>query len=145
MEAERGCCLQRLVEEEMHMTLCVVDKPEWRDAARLQSKPAHHTLGRGERQLAGRGLSGGGEARFQPLFEVVDVEVVVAMEADEIVFVPFMVAQEDVLAMHRAVVAPPSFRLFDGLPFRVVVALEAYVVGAQIGEHRFFSCHVVDY
>ena len=74
-----------------------------------------------------------------------DVEVVVAMETDEVVLVALVVAHEDVLAMHRPVVPPPALCLFDGLAFRVIVAGEGNVVLLEVIEHYIlsFCCHTV--
>ena len=46
----------------------------------------------------------------------------VAVEADEVVLRTLVVAHEDILAMHTAIVLPPAFGLLDGLALGVVVA-----------------------
>ena len=51
------------------------------------------------------------------MFQVVDGEVVVAVEAYEIMAVAFVVAEEEVLAVNAAIVLPPSFRFLDGFAF----------------------------
>ena len=76
------------------------------------------------------------------MFQVVYGEVVVAVEAYEIVTVALVVAEEEVLAVHAAVVFPPLFRLLDGLSLGVVVVGERDVVFSEICEYGFFSCHV---
>ena len=76
------------------------------------------------------------------MFQVVYGEVVVAVEAYEIVAVALVVAEEEVLAVHAAVVFPPSSRLLDGLSLGVVVVGERDVVFSEICEYGFFSCHV---
>ena len=72
-----------------------------------------------------------------------DVEVVVAMERDEIMLVALMVAHEDVLAMHGAVIAPPALSLLYGLALGVIINSKRNVVAAQIRQHGFFSGHYV--
>ena len=79
------------------------------------------------------------ESLLEASFEVVDVEVVVAMEADEVVLIAFVVAHEDVLAVDRAVVFPPPLSLLDGFAFGVVVAGEGYVVLPEIVENFVLS------
>jgi len=69
---------------------------------------------------------------------------VVAMETDEIVLVAFVVPHEDVLAMNRTVILPPTFRFLYGLAFGMAVAREGYVPLPQVVEDSFlsFRCHV---
>ena len=62
------------------------------------------------------------------MFQVMYVEVVVAVEAHEIMPVALMVAEEQVLAVHAAVILPPHLSLLDGLSLGVVVASERNVV-----------------
>jgi hypothetical protein len=69
----------------------------------------------------------------------VDVEIVVAMEADEVVLIALVVAHEDVFAMHRPVVVPPPLCFLDGLSLGMLVASERYVVLAEKREHLFLS------
>ena len=73
------------------------------------------------------------------MFDVMNSEVVVAWEADEIVLVTFVVAHEDVLAMHAAVIVPPTFGFLDGLTFGVVVGGEGYVVLCEIAKHPLLA------
>ena len=116
------------IEEEMDVMFCIVDKAEGRDAARLEPKILHHTLGRSKGELAGRVLSLCQEGSLKTRLEVVDVVVVVAVEANEVVLIALVVAHEDILAVHRAIVLPPAFSLLDGLALGVFVAGEWYVV-----------------
>ena len=46
----------------------------------------------------------------------------VAVKADEVMLGTLVVAHEDILAMHTAIVLPPAFGLLDGLALGVVVA-----------------------
>jgi len=126
------CC----IEEEMDVVLCVVDEAEGRDAARLEPQILHHALGRGKGEFAARGLALGLQGGFEASLQVVDVEVMVAMEADEVVLVALVVAHEDVLAVHGAVVLPPAFGLLDGLALGVLVAGEWDMVCLQVAEDR---------
>lgn len=135
---------KRGVEEEVDVMLLVVNESEGRDATGFEPKIPHHALRRSEGKLAARRLALCLKCLLQPCFEVVNVEVVVAMEADEVVLVALMVAHEDVLAMDRAVVLPPAFRLLDGLAFGMAVAGEGYVVFLEVIKNYFlsFSYHV---
>ena len=67
------------------------------------------------------------------------VEVVIAIEAHEIMPVALMVAEEQVLAVHASVVLPPWLGLLDGLSLGMVVASERDVVLLQIVDHLFLS------
>jgi hypothetical protein len=71
------------------------------------------------------------------------VEVVVAMEANEIVLVAFMVAHKDVLAMHGTIIVPPAFSFLNGFAFRMFVAREGNVVLPEETQNLFlsFGCH----
>ena len=55
-----------------------------------------------------------------------------AVKADEVVLRPFVVAHEDVLAMHTAIVLPPALGLLDGLALGVVVALKRYLMLGEV-------------
>lgn len=46
----------------------------------------------------------------------------VTIEADKVVLVSLVIAQEDVLAMQRTIVSPPLFGLFDGFSLRMTIA-----------------------
>ena len=62
------------------------------------------------------------------MLQIVNGEIVVAVEAYEIMAVAFVVAEEEVLAVNAAIVLPPTVRVLDGLAFGVVVAGEWDVV-----------------
>ena len=64
------------------------------------------------------------------------VEVVIAIEAHEIMPVALMVAEEQVLAVHNAVVLPPLLDLLDGFALGVVIASDRNPMFLKIGEHR---------
>lgn len=94
MERERLGLLEVRIEEEDDVMLLVIDQSEGRDATWLKTKIFHHSLGRGEAELAGRVEAGGHEALLEAMFHVVDVHVMVAMEADEVVLIAFVIAKE---------------------------------------------------
>lgn len=73
------------------------------------------------------------------MFQVVDGEVVVAVEAYEIMAVALVVAEEEVLAVHAAIVFPPAFCLLYGFAFGMVVAAEWNVVFLKVVENLFLS------
>ena len=120
------------VKEEDDVMFRVVDQSEGTDAARLQTEVAHHPFRRGERQFARGVLPACHQCLFQPVLEVVDGEVVVAVKTDEVVLVAFVVAHKDVLAVNAAVVAPPAFGFLDGLAFGVVVAFVGDAVPVKV-------------
>ena len=78
------------------MALLIVDKSEWRHRAGLQAEITLHSLWRCETQLA----------LMQAVFEVVNSHIPIAIEADQVVSVALMVAEKEVLAVYRAVLAP---------------------------------------
>lgn len=123
------------------MLLGVVDESEWRYAAGLQTEIAHHAFGRGETEFTGTVVALCHQFGLEAMLEVVDIEVVVAMEANEVVLVALVVAEEDVFAMHGAVVFPPALGFFDGLALGVIVHFVCDLVLVQIMEHCFLSCH----
>ena len=128
METERLSIEEVLVEEQDHMVFGVVDKTEGTNASWLEAKVFEHTFGAGEGKFARGVLACGKERSFEALLQVVDSQVMVAVKADEVVLRTLVVAHEDVLAMHTAVVLPPTLGLLDGLALGVVVAGERYVV-----------------
>lgn len=103
METQRRAVQQIAVEKEVNVMLRVVDEPERRDGTGFQPQITHHALGRGERQFS----------LMQPRFEVVDRERAVAVEADQIVPVALVIAEKEVFAVFRPVVAPVAFGQFD--------------------------------
>ena len=50
------------------------------------------------------------------MLDIMNSEIVVARETDKVMLVSLMIAHEDILAMYRAIVTPPSFGFLDGLP-----------------------------
>ena len=135
------CVLQRLVEKQVDVVVCIVYKAERRYAARFQSQIFHHSFRRGKRQFAARRESSAHERLLETVLKVVYVKIVVTVEAYEVVAVAFVVAEEKILAVHAAVIFPPTPGLFYGLPFGVVVVSERYVVFTQIIQYCFFPCH----
>ena len=128
VKAERLGLEEVLVKEQDHMVFGVVDKTEGTNASWLEAKVFEHTFGAGEREFARGVLACGKERGFEALLQVVDSQVMVAVKADEVVLRTLVVAHEDVLAMHTAIVFPPTFCLLDGLAFGVVVAFKRYLM-----------------
>ena len=104
METDALGILQLFVEEEMHMVLGVVDESEGGHGTGLHAEVFHQARFRGEAQLA----------LMQLLFDVVDVHVLVAIEADQIMLVALVVAEEEVLAVLGIVPCPVLFGNLDG-------------------------------
>ena len=119
-----------VVKEKMHMMVGIVDKSERRHTAGFESQILHHALRRSKGKLAARRESARHKRGLEASLKVVDGKVVVAVEAYEIVLVAFVVAEKQVLAVHRTVVLPPFFRFFNGFSLGMVVAFERYVVVA---------------
>lgn len=71
-----------------------------------------------------------------------DSKVVVAVEAYEVVAVTLVVTQEDVLAMHRAIVLPPAAGLLYGLAFGMGVTGIFYSVLVKVCQHLVHSFFV---
>ena len=123
------------------MVVCIVDKTERADTAWFQTKVFEHTLGTSEGEFA-RGVLACGQKRcFEALLQVVDCQVMVAVKADEVVLRTLVVAHEDILAMHAAIVLPPTLGLLDGLALRVVIAGVRDVVLSEVCEYLFLSFH----
>lgn len=135
VEREQVCLSETAIQEKDDVLLRVVDEPERRDAARLQPQIAHHALGRGEAEFARRGLPCCLQLLFEAVLQVVDVQIVVAIEADEIMLIAFVVAQEDIFAMHTAVILPPSLGFFDGFAFGVSITRERDIAGSKPLKH----------
>jgi len=114
MEAQSGCVLEVLVDEEVDVVLGVVDEAEGGDAAGLQAEVFLHAGLRGEGELA----------LVQTLLEVVDVHLVHALEDDEVVLVALVVPEKQVLAVRRLELAPVGQRLLDGTQRRVKLDVE---------------------
>ena len=94
--------------------LCVVDKAEGGDAARLQAEVFLHACLRGEGELA----------LVKALLQVVDVHLVHALKDDEIMLVALVVTEKQVLAMGGLKLAPVGQRLLDGAQGRVKLDVE---------------------
>ena len=135
MERERRGIFQTAVEKENDVVVGVVNKPERADRTRFQAQITHHPFGRSKRQFAGGFLALGDENLLQPMLYIMDRQVFVARETDEVMPVALVIAHEDVLAMHRPVVMPPTLRLLDGLAFGVVIGREGDVMVLQIPQH----------
>lgn len=73
------------------------------------------------------------------MFQVVDGEVVVAVEAYEIMAVALVVAEEEVLAVDAAVVLPLALRFLDCFAFGMIIAREWDVVFFKVVENLFLS------
>lgn len=132
VKAERIGLEEVLIEEQDHMVVCVVDKTEGANASWLEAKVFEHAFGAGEGKFARGVLACGKERGFEALLQIVDCQVMVAVKADEVVLRTLVVAHEDVLAMHTAVVLPPTLGLLDGLAFGVVVAGERYLMLGEV-------------
>ena len=117
-----------IIKEKMHMMVGIVDKSERRHTARFEPQILHHALRRSKREFAARRQSARHKRGLKPRLKVVDSEVMVAVETHEIVFVAFVIAEKQILAVYRTVVLPPSFRFFYGFSFGMVVDFERYVV-----------------
>ena len=132
VETERLSIEQVLVEEQDHMVVRIVDKTERADAAWFESEVLEHAFGAGKGEFARGVLASSQERSFEALLQVVDCQVMLAVEAYEVVLRTLVVAHEDVLAMHAAIVLPPAFGLLDGLAFGVVVAGERYLMLSEV-------------
>ena len=64
------------------------------------------------------------------------IEVVVAVEAHEIMPVALVITEEEVLAVYASVVLPPLLCLLYGLPLGMVIACEGNRMFIKIGKHR---------
>ena len=103
------------------MILLIVDKSEGRHRARLQAEITLHSLWRCETQLA----------LMQAVFEVVYCHIAVTIEAYQVVSVALVVAEKEVFAVHRAVLAPILLGNLNGRRFRVKIDLVFYPVRLQ--------------
>ena len=114
------------------MVVLVVDKTERADAAWFESEVFEHTFGASKREFARGVLACGQKRSFEALLQVVDSQVMVAVKADEVVLRTLVAAHEDILAMHAAIVLPPTLGLLDGLALRVVIAGVRDVVLSEV-------------
>ena len=62
-------------------------------------------------------------------------QIVITGEANKVMLVALMIAHEDILAMDRSIVMPPSFGFFDCFSFRMVIDGEGDVVLFQVSQH----------
>ena len=104
VEAQTFGVLQLFVQEEVHVVFRVVDESERRYRTGFHAEVFHQSLLRGEAQFA----------LVQLFLDVVDVHVLVAVEADQIVLVALVVAEEKVLAVFRVVSGPILLGNLDG-------------------------------
>ena len=139
VEAQGRSVFQSAVEKENDVVLGVVDESERTDAAGFETKIAHHPLRRGKGQFAGCLHALRDENILEPVLNVMNRQIVVAMEADEVVLVALVVAHEYVLAMHAPVVVPPALGFLYRLAFRVIVGREGDVMFAQIAQHALLT------
>ena len=95
------------------MVLRVVDESERGHGARSHAQIFHQSRFRGEAQLA----------LMQLFLDVVDVHVLVAVEADQIVLVALVVAEEEVLAVLGVMPCPVLLGNLDGRGGRVLQIL----------------------
>ena len=135
VEREQVCLAETAIQEKDDMVLRVVDEPERRDAARFQPQIAHHALRRGETEFARSGFPCCLQLLFEAMLQVVDVQIVVAIEADEVMLITLVVAQKDVFAMHTTVILPPLLGFFDGFPFGMCIAREWDIMGKKPLKH----------
>ena len=103
------------------MVFFVVDKSEGRHRARLQAEVTLHTLWRGETQLA----------LMQAVLHIVNSHILVAVEAYQVVAVALMVAEKEVFAVHRAIVAPILLCDLDSRRLRMKIDLILYVMSIE--------------
>ena len=89
METETLGVFKVLVDEDMDMMLCVVDQSEGGYASRFQAKVFFHSCFRGESEFS----------LAQPVFQVMDVHLVHALEKDKVMLVPFVVSEKEVFAV----------------------------------------------
>lgn len=72
---------------------------------------------------------------FEAMLQVVDVQIVVAIEADEVMLITLVVAQKDVFTMHTTVILPPSLGFLDGFAFWMCIAREWDIMGKKPLKH----------
>ena len=77
------------------------------------------------------------------MFEVVDSHILRTVEADQIVAVAFMVAEKEVLAMCRAIVAPMLTGDLDRGSLGVFVPLITDRVGVEVVKYFLSSFHLL--
>ena len=118
MERETIRFFEVFVEEEVYMALLVVNQPEWRHRAWLQTEVALHTLWRSEAQLT----------LMQTMLQVVNSHIAVAVEAHQIVAIALVVAEKEVFAVHRPVIVPILLGNLDCRRFGMKIDLVFYLM-----------------
>ena len=141
VKGEGGGVPDVLIEKEIDFVVLIIYQAEGRHAAWLQAQILHHPFGRGKGEFATRGQSTALQRSLEFVFEVVNGEVVVAVEANQIMLVALMVSEKQVFAVHAAIVLPPLLRLLDGLALRMIVIGKGNVVLPQVCQYFFFSRH----
>ena len=76
------------------------------------------------------------------MLKVMNIKVMVTMEANEIMFVSLMVTHENILAMNTSIIFPPTLGFLYGLSLGVIITRERYIVTSQIVENLFLSFHI---
>ena len=137
MKGEHRSIFQGMIQEKVDVVVGVVDKAEGGDTAGFEPEVLPHSFRGGERQFAGSGESLCRKRCLETLLEEVDIEILLAGKADEVVLVAFMVAQEDVFTVQGTVVAPPAACFFNGFSFGVGVAGEGNIVRVEVVEYNF--------
>ena len=102
-------------------------KSKRRHRTRLQTEITRHTLGRSETQLS----------LMQTLFQIMYRHIAVAIEAYQVVAIALVVAEKEVFAVHRAIVAPILLGYLDSRRCRVKIGLVFNVVRIQKVEDLF--------
>ena len=137
MKAQRLGVYESAVEEKDHVEIGVVDESERTDATRFETKVSLHPFRRGKREFAGSSETLRNQHILEPMFDVMNCQIVITGEADQVMLVAFVVAHKDVLAMHTPVVLPPAFGFLYRLAFGVIVGRERNPVFAEIAQHVF--------
>ena len=65
-----------------------------------------------------------------------NIKVMVAVETNQVMLVPFMIAQKYVLAMYGTVIVPPLLGFLNGFTFRMMINTIFDVMGIQIRFYR---------
>ena len=69
------------------------------------------------------------------MFQVMNSKVVIAWKTYQIMLVTFVITHEDILAMHTAVVMPPTLGFLNRFTLRMIIGGERYVKVCQIGQY----------
>lgn len=143
MERERVGFGKAVIKEKDNMMLDIVDEAKRRNATGLETKITHHSFGRSKREFAGRIEALRHEFLLEAMLKVVNIKVVIAMEADQVMLIAFVIAEENILAMDRTIVFPPTLGLLDGFALGMVVTGVRNLVLVEIMEHGFLTGHKV--